>query len=128
MARGDRPNYATRKRYLMALASAVCMTCGGALDWTTTGKADSGTFGHILADSLGGKWTPENIGAQCWTCNRTLAALGMLDLRGIGNSHYFRYVLPSQSEADEWYAKENAYDIRQREWREAICKEIANRR
>jgi hypothetical protein len=100
--RADRPNSKTRKRYRMALDGAPCMTCGLGIDWRTVGKPDSATFGHIIADTIGGKWHPNNIGAQCWTCNKVLADRRIFDLSFRYARFHFAYDLPSQRDADEW--------------------------
>lgn len=125
MSRADRPNSTTRKRYAMALAHLPCMTCGGYCDWETVGKPDSGTFGHRLGDSAGGKWTPDNIGAQCWTCNNGVKAIA--DLRGIGDIHFIPYTLPSQKDADQWYSNKYAHLDRERMHRESIVRDILSR-
>lgn len=125
MARADRPNSTTRKRYAMALRDAPCMTCGGYVDWETVGKPDSATFGHRLGDSVGGKWSPDNIGAQCWTCNNGLKE--MADLRGKGDQYFTPYTLPSQSDADAWHAGKYAHLDRVRIHRQAIVSDILAR-
>ena len=125
MARGDRPNSTTRKRYAMALRDADCMTCGGPVDWDTTGKPDSATFGHIIGDSIGGKWSPDNIGCQCWTCNNGLRSLP--DLTGKGDAFFIPYVLPSQAQADAWWQERESHYARTLAHREAIVRDILAR-
>jgi hypothetical protein len=77
-----KPNTARRNAIRESL-KGWCGTCALDLDWSSEcpDKAPGkGTFGHIVAEEVGGTWALGNIIAQCWACNWSAKCAGLTDL------------------------------------------------
>ena|SRR5690242_16852187 len=77
-----KPNSARRTAIRESLKS-WCGTCNLDLDWSAEvpdKAAHKGTFGHIVAEEVGGTWDVGNIFAQCWSCNWSAKCAGITDL------------------------------------------------
>jgi hypothetical protein len=77
-----KPN-STRRVAIRESLSDTCGTCDLEMDWSALvdeKAAHKGTFGHVVAEEVGGTWEAGNIFGQCWGCNWSAKCAGITDL------------------------------------------------
>jgi hypothetical protein len=84
-----KPN-STRRTAIRESLKSWCGTCALEMDWSADvdDKAPhKATFGHIVAEEVGGSWEVGNVIGQCWACNWSAKCAGITDLTA--------YVIPA---------------------------------